>query len=69
MQDELRGMAERIKLMRQVLYDQLVARSVPGDWSFVLKQIGMFSFTGGSPRLHRWPNDERCCSREDCRPA
>ncbi|EFJ44120.1 aspartate aminotransferase [Volvox carteri f. nagariensis] len=44
--EELRGMAERIKSMRQVLYDQLVARNVPGDWSFVLKQIGMFSFTG-----------------------
>ncbi|GLI62471.1 hypothetical protein VaNZ11_005102 [Volvox africanus] len=44
--EELRGMADRIKLMRQVLYDQLVARNVPGDWSFVLKQIGMFSFTG-----------------------
>ncbi|GLC63912.1 aspartate transaminase aat1 [Pleodorina starrii] len=45
-QEELRGMAKRIKAMRQVLYDQLRARNIPGDWSFVLKQIGMFSFTG-----------------------
>lgn len=39
-------MADRIKAMRQVLFDELVARQLPGDWSFVLKQIGMFSFTG-----------------------
>ncbi|PNH05724.1 Aspartate aminotransferase, cytoplasmic, partial [Tetrabaena socialis] len=44
--DELRGMAGRIKSMRVALYEALLARNVPGDWSFVLKQIGMFSFTG-----------------------
>ncbi|PNW78716.1 hypothetical protein CHLRE_09g387726v5 [Chlamydomonas reinhardtii] len=44
--EELAGMAHRIKAMRQALYGQLVARQLPGDWSFVLKQIGMFSYTG-----------------------
>lgn len=46
LQEELAGMAHRIKAMRQALYGQLVARQLPGDWSFVLKQIGMFSYTG-----------------------
>ncbi|GFR46635.1 hypothetical protein Agub_g8246 [Astrephomene gubernaculifera] len=44
--EELRGMAERIKAMRAALYDALQQRGVAGDWSFVLRQIGMFSFTG-----------------------
>eukprot|EP00897_Mesotaenium_endlicherianum_P007086 jgi/Mesen1/6405/ME000329S05567 len=49
--DEWRGememMAGRIKEVRQKLFDQLSAKDTSGkDWSFVLKQIGMFSFTG-----------------------
>ncbi|KXZ54146.1 hypothetical protein GPECTOR_5g245 [Gonium pectorale] len=44
--EELKGMADRIKAMRSALYRELTARNAPGDWSFVLKQIGMFSFTG-----------------------
>jgi aspartate aminotransferase len=43
---ELKGMAERIISMRHQLYDALQARGTPGDWSHVLKQIGMFTFTG-----------------------
>jgi aspartate/tyrosine/aromatic aminotransferase len=40
-------MAGRIKNVRQKLYDSLSAKDKSGkDWSFVLKQIGMFSFTG-----------------------
>jgi len=43
---ELKGMADRINDMRATLFDALVARNAPGDWSFIKKQIGMFSFTG-----------------------
>jgi aspartate aminotransferase, cytoplasmic len=43
---ELKAMADRITTMRTELYNALQARKVPGDWSFVLKQIGMFSYTG-----------------------
>lgn len=43
---ELAGMAQRIKDMRTALHAELVARAVPGEWGFVLSQIGMFSFTG-----------------------
>lgn len=43
-------MADRIKAMRRALYDELQRRGVPGDWSFVLQQIGMFSYTGEGVR-------------------
>ncbi|KAH9296943.1 hypothetical protein KI387_028625, partial [Taxus chinensis] len=44
---EMALMVGRIKGVRQRLYDYLSAKDKSGkDWSFVLKQIGMFSFTG-----------------------
>lgn len=43
---ELKGMADRIISMRHKLYDALRARGTPGDWSHIIKQIGMFTFTG-----------------------
>ncbi len=43
---ELGGMRERIKEMRKRLVDA-VQKRVPGtDWSFILKQRGMFSYSG-----------------------
>ncbi|XWS72039.1 hypothetical protein CRYUN_Cryun02cG0006600 [Craigia yunnanensis] len=43
---ELKVMADRIISMRKQLYDALSARGTPGDWSHIIKQIGMFTFTG-----------------------
>ncbi|KAG6698177.1 hypothetical protein I3842_08G007700 [Carya illinoinensis] len=44
---EMEIMAGRIKNTRQKLYDSLSAKDKSGkDWSFILEQIGMFSFTG-----------------------
>eukprot|EP01018_Ginkgo_biloba_P039620 Gb_17243 [translate_table: standard] len=44
---EMELMAGRIKNVRQRLYENLSAKDKSAkDWSFVLKQIGMFSFTG-----------------------
>ncbi|KAL2346907.1 hypothetical protein Fmac_000907 [Flemingia macrophylla] len=43
---ELKAMADRIISMRQQLFDALVARGTPGDWSHIIRQIGMFTFTG-----------------------
>ncbi|XP_047251680.1 aspartate aminotransferase, chloroplastic isoform X2 [Capsicum annuum] len=44
---EMEMMAGRIKSVRQKLYDSLSVKDKSGkDWSFILKQIGMFSFTG-----------------------
>ena len=53
---EVTEMRERIKAMRQKLYEVLTAK-VPGkDFSYLIKQRGMFSYTGLSPeqvdRLH-----------------
>jgi aromatic-amino-acid transaminase len=43
---EVGVMRERIKLMRKALVDG-VQKRVPGaDWSFILKQRGMFSYSG-----------------------
>lgn len=47
---EVAQMRERIKAMRQKLYDVLTAR-VPGrDFGYFLTQRGMFSYTGLSPQ-------------------
>ncbi|VFQ60719.1 unnamed protein product [Cuscuta campestris] len=44
---EMEMMAGRIKSVRRKLYDSLCAKDKSGkDWSYILKQIGMFSFTG-----------------------
>ncbi|KAL6911639.1 hypothetical protein ACP4OV_000444 [Aristida adscensionis] len=44
---EMEEMAGRIKNVRQRLYDSLSAKDQSGkDWSFILRQIGMFSYTG-----------------------
>ncbi|CAH9106271.1 unnamed protein product [Cuscuta epithymum] len=43
---ELKAMADRIITVRHQLFDALCARGTPGDWSHIIKQIGMFTFTG-----------------------
>jgi aromatic-amino-acid transaminase len=43
---ELGEMRERIKGMRKRLVDSIHARVPGADWSFILKQRGMFSYTG-----------------------
>ena len=43
---ELAGMRDRIKQMRQRFAEGLKARGVKQDFSFVLRQRGMFSYTG-----------------------
>ncbi len=45
-EDELAQMRDRIRAMRTGLVDKLAARGVAQDFSFVIKQRGMFSYTG-----------------------
>lgn len=45
-EDELAGMRDRIRLMRSALVDKIAAAGVKQDFSFVVRQRGMFSFTG-----------------------
>ena len=39
-------MSNRLRSVRQMLHDKLKQHGCPGDWSHILKQIGMFSYTG-----------------------
>ena len=43
---ELAGMRERIKRMRGALVDQLTNAGVKGDLGYIVKQNGMFSYSG-----------------------
>ncbi|XP_076941266.1 aspartate aminotransferase, cytoplasmic-like [Bidens hawaiensis] len=43
---ELKAMADRIISMRKQLLEAIQARGTPGDWTHIIKQIGMFTFTG-----------------------
>lgn len=43
---EVGAMRDRINGMRQQLVDALVEKQVPGDYSFITAQRGMFSFSG-----------------------
>ena len=45
-EDELAGMRDRIRAMRVSLVDRLKAKGVAQDFSFVVQQRGMFSYTG-----------------------
>ncbi len=46
---EMRGMAGRIERVRGELRASLESKYPDKDWSFITKQIGMFSFTGLTP--------------------
>ncbi|KXZ44764.1 hypothetical protein GPECTOR_62g879 [Gonium pectorale] len=46
---EMRGMAGRIERVRGELKTALDAKYPDKDWSFITRQIGMFSFTGLTP--------------------
>lgn len=48
--NELKEVAGRIIKMRTLLRNELERLKVPGDWSNITSQIGMFSFTGLSEK-------------------
>jgi len=56
---ELGEMRERIKAMRSALVAGLSAAGVVGDFSFIERQRGMFSFSGLSPEVVDWLRSER----------
>ncbi|OHW97220.1 aspartate aminotransferase [Colletotrichum incanum] len=43
---DLITMSGRIRAMRKKLYDELLRLQTPGDWSHIVKQSGMFGYTG-----------------------
>ncbi|KAI1102514.1 aminotransferase class I and II [Jackrogersella minutella] len=46
---DLITMSGRVKSMRHRLYDELTNLHTPGDWTHLIKQTGMFGYTGISP--------------------
>ena len=52
--DELAAMRDRIKSMRVALVEGLAARQVKGDFSSIISQRGMFSFSGLSDEVVQW---------------
>ena len=46
LQQELKGMADRIITMREKLHAALKEVGAPGSWDHITSQIGMFSYTG-----------------------
>jgi len=46
---EVAQMRDRINGVRRLLVDTLKAKGVPGDYSFITRQRGMFSFSGLTP--------------------
>ncbi|KAJ4708037.1 Aspartate aminotransferase [Melia azedarach] len=43
---ELKVMTDRIASLRQQLYNALLDRGTPGDWSHITRQVGMYTLTG-----------------------
>jgi aromatic-amino-acid transaminase len=56
---ELTGMRERIKAMRVSLVEGLGKRGVKEDFSYIIAQRGMFSFSGLSDDIVRWLGDSK----------
>lgn len=48
-EQEVAEMRERINGMRELLVQKLTDNGAPGDYSFITRQRGMFSFTGLTP--------------------
>ncbi|XP_064542515.1 aspartate aminotransferase, cytoplasmic [Drosophila montana] len=44
--ESIKSMSSRIRQMRKLLRDKLVALGTPGNWDHIVNQIGMFSYTG-----------------------
>src|SRR4051812_508833 len=57
-EQELAGMRVRIKQMRGALVEKLKSKGVKGDFSFIEKQVGMFSYSGlGKDQMVRLRNE------------
>jgi len=48
----VRVMAERLQSVKQLLYFKLKAIGTPGNWDHIIRQTGMFCYTG---------LDRECC--------
>ncbi|XP_037934243.1 aspartate aminotransferase, cytoplasmic-like [Teleopsis dalmanni] len=44
--ESIQTMSNRIRAMREALVGNLKQLGTPGNWNHIIKQIGMFSYTG-----------------------
>ncbi len=56
---ELGDMRDRIKVMRSALVDGFAQRGVDGDFSYITRQRGMFSFSGLSVDVVTWLRENK----------
>jgi aspartate/tyrosine/aromatic aminotransferase len=49
-ENELKMVSKRIQDMRTLLFEELTKLKVKGNWDHIINQIGMFSFTGLTPK-------------------
>ena len=56
--NELKAMRDRINGNRQLLVDKLIEKGVTRDFSFITRQMGMFSFLGITPEQVQQLQDE-----------
>ncbi|MCK5516037.1 MAG: aspartate/tyrosine/aromatic aminotransferase, partial [Desulfobulbaceae bacterium] len=57
--EELADMRDRIKAMRLAFVDGLVERGVKGDFTHIIRQRGMFSFSGLSADVVAWLRENK----------
>ncbi|XP_063835828.1 aspartate aminotransferase, cytoplasmic [Ostrinia nubilalis] len=48
--DHIKVMSSRVIQMREALRAELIKLGTPGNWDHIVKQIGLFSYTGLTPR-------------------
>lgn len=48
--DHIKAMSSRVTAMREALRAELVKLGTPGNWDHIVKQIGLFSYTGLTQR-------------------
>ena len=46
---EVKAMSDRLISMRRQLFDALRDKGTPGDWSHIIRHVGMFTFSGLNP--------------------
>ena len=56
--ETLRRMAERIKRIRELLVEKLVAMGTPVSWQHITHQRGMFAYSGLSGECGSWGGSE-----------
>jgi aspartate/tyrosine/aromatic aminotransferase len=57
--NELAEMRDRIKAMRVALVEGLASRGVEGDFSYIIEQRGMFSFSGLTDDIVAWLRENK----------